>query len=166
MSSSMAHSTVSAFDIVRQLDRGGKLDNAPSNQRQNIATGLLRDRLYSQDFAGPISARASNILGPISRHRVADSLPHMKLASNAFRPGLVLGMLRVLCNGMCTAQRFQSDEQCHTCHVGCLDRPDSLSHYNECPRLYELLSPLWGQADLQPRRSHLLLDLVSQVFFA
>ena len=77
LSFSMAHSTVSAFDIVRQLDRGGKLDNAPNNQRQNITTGLLRDRLYSQDFAGPISARTSKILGPISRHRVRrEPAPH------------------------------------------------------------------------------------------
>ena len=160
----MAHSTVTAFDIVRQLDRGGKLNEAPNSRKQKIATGLLRDCVYSQDFAGPISVRASKILGPISRYRVADILHHMKLASNASRPGLAVGMLRVLCNGMCTAQRFHNDEEEHTCHVGCPDRPDSLSPYNECPLLYELLSSLRRQADSQPRRSHLLLDLISQVF--
>ena len=135
-----------------------------NSRKQKTATGLLRDCLYSQDFAGPISARASKILGPISRYRVADILLHMKLASNASRPGLAVGMLRVLCNGMCTAQRIHSDEQEHTCHVGCPDRPDSLSHCDECPRLYDLLSSLWRQADLQPRRTHLLLDVVSQLF--
>ena len=51
----------------------------------------------------------------------------MKLASNASRPGFAVGMLRVLCNGMRTAQRFRNDEQAHTCHTGCPDRPDSLS---------------------------------------
>ena len=76
---------------------------------------------------GPISVRASKILGPISRYRVTDILPHMKLASNASRPGLAVGLMRVLCNGVSTAQRFHNDEQEHTCHVGCLDGPDSLS---------------------------------------
>ena len=63
----MALSTANAFDIVRRL-RDGKLDEAPKNKKQNIATGLLRDKLYQQDFAGPISVRASKILGPISRY--------------------------------------------------------------------------------------------------
>ena len=47
--------------------------------------------------------RASKTLGPISRFRVADILPHMELVSNASRPGLAVGILRVLCNGMCSA---------------------------------------------------------------
>ena len=68
----MAHSTVNAFDTVRHLDCGGKLNDAPKNKKQKIATGLLRDRLYEQDFAGPISVRASKILGPIIMHLVLD----------------------------------------------------------------------------------------------
>ena len=47
LSSSMAHSTVNAFDIVQQLDRGGKLDDVPNNKKQKTATGLLRDRLWA-----------------------------------------------------------------------------------------------------------------------
>ena len=49
-------------------------------------------------------------LGPISRYRVADILPHLKLASNSSRPELTVGILRVLCNGLCTAQRFHTDD--------------------------------------------------------
>ena len=93
---------------------------------QKIATGLLRDKLYEQDIAGPIAVRASTILGPISRCRIADIVPHLKLASNASRPGLAVGILCVLCNGPCTAQRFHNDEQEHACHVGCPEKPDSL----------------------------------------
>ena len=44
-------------------------------KKQKIATGLLLDKLHKQDFAGPVSSRASRVLGPISRHRVADILP-------------------------------------------------------------------------------------------
>ena len=102
----MACSTANAFDIVCRLDRDGKLDEAPQNKKQKVATGLLRDKLYEQDFAGPISVRASNVLGPISRYRVADILHHMKLVSRASRPGLTVGVLRILCSGICTAQRF------------------------------------------------------------
>ena len=132
---------------------------------QKIAAGLLRHKLYEQDIAGPNAVRASRILGPISRYQIADILPHMKLASNASRLGLAVGILRVLCNGFFTAQRFHNDEEDHTCHVGCPDRPDSLSHYHECLRLYDLFSSFWRQAAVHPRRSHLLLDLISQVFF-
>ena len=78
-----------------------------------------------QDFAGPISLRASEVLGPVSRCRVADVQPHMKLVSRASCPGLIVGVLRILCNGRCTAQRFHTDEHDHTCRVGCPNEPDS-----------------------------------------
>ena len=106
---SMACSTADAFDIVCRLDRNGTLDEAPQNKKQNVATGLLLHKLHEQDFAGPISLRASKVLGPISRHRVADILHHMKLVSRASRPGLTFGVLRILCNGLCTALRFHTE---------------------------------------------------------
>ena len=82
---------MSAFDFVCQWDREGGLETAGQKQKQKIATGLLDSKLYAQDFAGPISARASRILGPISRHRITDILPHMKRVSCASRPGLTVG---------------------------------------------------------------------------
>ena len=78
---SMVLSTADAFDIVCRLDRNGTLHEAPQNKKQKIATGPLLDKLHKQDFAGPLSSRASKVLGPISRYRVADILPHMKLVS-------------------------------------------------------------------------------------
>ena len=45
-----------------------------------------------------------------------------------------------------------------------IDPTLSLSHYNECPRLYEVFYSLWGQAAMQPRSSHLFHDLISQIF--
>ena len=116
---SMACSTANAFDIVCSLDRDGKLDDVPQNKKQKVATGLLLDKLHDQDFAGPLSLRASKVLGPISRYRVADIDLHLKLVSRAPRPGLLLGFLRILCNGLCTAQRFHTEEHDHTCCVGC-----------------------------------------------
>ena len=136
---SMACSTANAFDIVCRLDRDGKLDEVP----QKVAAGLLLDKLHEQDFAGLISLRASKVLEPISRYRVADILPHMKLVSRASRLGLTVGVLRILCIGICTALRFHSEEHDHTCRVGCPNEPDSLSHYNECPRLYDMFTSFW-----------------------
>ena len=51
---SMACSTADTFNTVCRLDHDGKFDEAPQNKKQKVATGLLRDRLYEQDFAGPI----------------------------------------------------------------------------------------------------------------
>ena len=162
----MACSTADAFNIVCRLDHHGKPDEAPQNKKQKVANGLLRDKLYEQDFAGPISFRASKVLGPISRYRVADILLHMKLVSRASRPGLTVGVLRILCNGLCTAQRFHTEDLEHTCRVGCPNEPDSLSlsHHSECPRLYDMCRSLWRQATMRPRRNHLPHDLITQVF--
>ena len=88
-------STANAFDVVCRLDRNDTLDDFPKNKKQKTATGLLLDKLHKQDFAGPLSSRASRVLGPISRHRVADILHHMKLVSRASRPGLLVGFLRI-----------------------------------------------------------------------
>ena len=71
---SMALSTADAFDIVCRLDRNDTLDEVPQNKKQKIATWLFLDKLHKQNFAGPLSCRASRVLGPISRYRVADIL--------------------------------------------------------------------------------------------
>ena len=153
--SSMAYSTADAFDIVCRLDCNGTLDEVPQNKKQKVATGLFLDKLFQQDFAGPLSSHASKFPGPI--------VAHMKLVSRASRPGL-LGFLRILCNGLCTAQRFHTEDHDHTCRVGCPDEPDSLTHYNECPRLYNIFISFWRHATVLPQRNHLLHDLITRVF--
>ena len=132
--------------IVCRLDRDDTLDEVPQNKKQKVATGLLLDKLYNQDFAGPLSGRASRVLGPIGRHRVADILSHMKSVPRASRPGLLVRFLRIRCNGLCTAQRFHTEEHDHTCRIGCPNEPDSLTHYNECPRLYNIFISFWRHA--------------------
>ena len=100
----------------------------PPKESMDLSDEFLLSTLYEQDFAVPISLRASKVLGPISRYRVADILPHMKLVSRASRPGLTVGVLRILCTGLCTALTFHTEEHDHTCRVGCPNEPDSLSH--------------------------------------
>ena len=87
----------------------------------------------------------------------------MKIVSRASRPGLLVGFLRILCNGLCTAQRFHTAELDHTCRIGCPDEPDSLTHYNECPRLFTIFLSFWRHATILPQRN-LLHDLITRVF--
>ena len=85
------------------------LTKSHKNKKQKDATGLLLDKLLEEDFAGPVSSRASRVLEPISRHRVADILVHMKSVSHGSRPGLLVGFFRTQCNSLCRlciAQRF------------------------------------------------------------
>ena len=109
-------------------------------KKQNVASGLLLDKLHEQDLAGPLSLRASEVLGPIIRYRVADILPRMILVSRASRPGPAVGVLRILCNGFCTTLRFHTEEHDHMCRVGCPNEPHSLTHNNECLRLYNIFT--------------------------
>ena len=96
--------------------------------------------------------------------RVADILHHMKNVLRASRPGLLVGFLRILCNGLCTALRFHTEEFDHTCRIGCPDERNSLTHYNECPTLHSIFISLWRHATILPQRNHLLHDLITRVF--
>ena len=160
---SMALSTADAFDIVCRLDRNDTLDEVPQNKQQKVATGLLLDKLHKQDFAGPLASRASKVLGPISRHRVADILPHMKSVSRASRLGLLVGFLRILCNGLCTTQRIDTEEHDHTCRVGCPNEPDSLSHITMCvPGRTTSFFPSGDMLRYYHRRNHLFVARLDQ----
>ena len=80
------------------------------------------DKKEKANFATPIATRVSRAFGPVSEHLTAQILPQMSLASRASRPGLAVGLSRVLCSDMCSAQRFE--QRCRAC---CLDEPDSLA---------------------------------------
>ena len=161
---SMARSTADAFNKVCRLDRNGKLDEVSQDKKQKVATSLFCDKLHTQDFAGPISLRASKFLGLVSRYRIVDTLYYMKLASRASRPGRTLNF-HIFFNGLCTAQRFYAEGEEQTCKLDARMSPTlSVSHYNACPLLYNMFTSLLGHATVLPRRSHLLHDLITQVY--
>ena len=64
----MACGTADAFDFACRSDRGGKLVVKFHRKRRKVATGPPLDEVHEQDFAGPLSRRASKVLGPISRY--------------------------------------------------------------------------------------------------
>ena len=153
---SVARSTGDAFNIVCLLDHDGKLMSPHKTRSKNVPTRLLRDRQHTQDFAGPISLRASEVLGSISCY-------HMKLASRASRPGLTVG--------------------CASFATDCARLTDfTLRVMNECVVLDVRMNPtpsptttnalfcmvclfLFGDKQrVLPRITHLLHDLITQTF--
>ena len=120
-----------AHEYVHRIDRtGGKI--------QKAAMTLLCDTTLKSDFSIPIAARASRMFGSISEHLVAQVIPMIRNAAQASRAGLAVGILQVLCNGMCTAKRFHVDSEEQSCRVGCIDESDCLSHCNRCPLLCDI----------------------------
>ena len=73
---SMAFNTANAYDIVCRLDRDDTFDDVLPSKKQKVATGLLLDKLHKQDFAGPLSSRASRVLGPSTPVVLGASLFH------------------------------------------------------------------------------------------
>ena len=161
---SMAHSTMETYELACRLDHTGRIADCPNDKKQKAATTFLRDEIPKQDFAKPVAARLSRILGRVSRFRIAQILPQMKFASRASRPGLTVGLLRILCNGLCTAKRCHVEGEEQRCRVGCSDEPDSLSHHHECPLLYNFFASVWRQAIVLPRRGHLFQVLITEIF--
>ena len=138
-----------AYEYVRQMDRAGEIADSLSHRIREAATTLLCATI--RDFALPIARRASKVLGPNSRHHVAQIVPMIRNAARASRPGLAVGILRVLCNGMSTAKRFHVDIAEQTCRVGCPTEPDSLSHHSKCPLLSDIPVTIWRNAGIHLR---------------
>ena len=63
--------------------------------------------------------------------------------ANSRKPGLVIGALRIACNGLCTAARFHKAEDNLGCRLGCLEELDCLRHYNCCDILSDHLNSPW-----------------------
>ena len=165
LKTSMAHSKMEAYEYVRHLDHAGKIPSHPAikNKRPPRPCSAIQKR----DFTLTIATRATKILGPICRHLIAKILPMIMCnAARASRRGLAVGILRVLCNGMCTARRFHKDVEEQRCGAGCHCEPDSLclSHYNECPSLYNFVTTAWRNAAILPRGGHPFHDLITQIF--
>ena len=71
-------------------------------------------RLRTQDFAGVVPHGSCVQSVVIVLRKFCHT---MKRVSRASRPGLLVGFLRILCNGLCTARRFHNAENDHTLAV-------------------------------------------------
>ena len=83
-------------------------------------------------------------------------------AARASCPGLAVGILCVLCNGMCTAKRFHMDDEEEKCRVGYFVEPDLLSHNIEFSLLDNFVIAAWRNAAVRFRRENVFHDLITQ----
>ena len=156
---SMAFSTMEAYEFVCQKDRLGNVIDSPRHNMKKAATIFLSNTTQKREFSLPTARRASKVLGPISRHSITQVLSMVCAASRASHPGLAEGVLRVLCNGVCSSKRFHVENDDQSCTAGCLDEPDGLDHCNKCPRLSAVIEEFTRShrpsgAQEHPARNH------------
>ena len=122
---SMTYSIVDAHNLVCQLDRSSAIMGSPPHVVQRAATTLLCEVDQQRDLSRSLAKRATEISGPISRHRIGASSsrhPHCK-SRHSPRIGLIM------CNGLCTSRRFHVDDD-QGCRPGCHGQPDCLLSTN------------------------------------
>ena len=95
------------------------------------------------DIAKAICNRSNRVLGFVNQHRVHLLMKALCRTANSRKPGLVIGALRIACNGLCTAARFHKAEDNLGCRLGCLEELDCLRHYNCCHILSDHLNSPW-----------------------
>ena len=81
------------------------------------------------------------MLGFVSQHRVHLHTQGVCRTGNSCRRDLIVGALRIACNGLCTAAKFHNDEDDPGCRLGCTEAQDCLRHHNACPVLFKHLNP-------------------------
>ena len=127
---------------------------------------LLCDTTQKCDFALPIATRAyKNFLDrsvDTIRHHMAEIIPMIRHAARASRPGLAVGILRLLCNDRWTAKRLYVDNEEPTCRVGCLDEPDLSFPLQQCLHISNIFVAFWRIAGIHLRGDRFFHDLITQ----
>ena len=149
---SMTFHTANAFDIICRLDRDNALEEVPQYKK----TEKMLPPVYFwpscvHKTLQDLSSRASRVLGPISRHRIADILPHMTRGSCVFAlvyslASFASSVVGCVLHGDFTLQRAIT--------------PAVL----DAPRLYNIFLSFWRHAAILPPRICLLHDLISRMF--
>ena len=107
------------------------------------AATMLRLSGNILDIGKAICSRSNRVLGFVNLHRVHLLMKGLCRRANSRKPGLIVGALRIACNGLCTAARFHKAEDNLGCRLGCLEELDCLRHYNCCPILSNHLNSPW-----------------------
>ena len=86
---------------------------------------------------GPFAAAQNCVLGFVNQHRVHSVEKGLRPTANSCKAGLFVGALRIACDGLCTAARFDTAEENPGCLLGCHEVFDCLRHYHRCHSLSE-----------------------------
>ena len=100
------------------------------------AAAMLRQSGNILYIARDICSRSNRVLGFGSQHRVHLLMKGPCRTANSCKPGLVVGALRIACNGLCTAARFHTAEDNPGCRLECLEEHGCVRRRNCCPFLY------------------------------
>ena len=120
---------------------------------------MLRQRVNELGIANADCSPAESVSGFVSQHRVHLLMQIVCLTSNSCRRGLIVGALRIACNGLYTAARLHNDEDDPGCRLGCTEEQDCLRHFNACPVRFDHLNSLWPRVAESTERTVIFTDL-------
>ena len=82
------------------------------------------------------------------------------MTADTFNACMIVGALRIVCNGLCTASRFHTAEENSGYLPGCHEGIDCIRHYNRCPTFLipYVLCGLTPTKARYPRRSAVRSD--------
>ena len=95
------------------------------------------------DIATAVCSRSNCAIGFVKQHRVLSLMEGLCRTANSCKAGMVVGALRIVCNGLCTAGRFHTAVENPGYLLGCHEGLDCIRHYNQCHTLFESLCALW-----------------------
>ena len=108
--SSIAHFTTFASQLVSRMDSLRTLRDLPFHKLQSGSATKIRQRGKILDIATAICIHANCVLGFLNQHRVHSLMKGLCRTTNSCKAGLVVGVLRIACSGLCIAEE----------HPGCL----------------------------------------------
>ena len=126
--------------ICQQLSVALGASFSRRSPNESTAVALIQECEEPGSTSESVASRATNILGPISKHRITQILETFRTANRATRPCFAVARLRTLCNGLCTSQRFH---QIALDRDGCCGLSNDRRHFHECTRLAEAITYLW-----------------------
>ena len=93
------------------MDSLRSLGNVPPRKMQSGAAALIRQSGSILDIATALCSRSNSAVGFVDQHRVLSLMEVLRWTANSCKAGLVVGALRIACNGLCTAARFHTAEE-------------------------------------------------------
>ena len=122
MHSSIAHFTDAAFRLVTEWTGSRSLMDLPYHRMHSGAASMIRQSGNLLDIASAICSRSNCALRVFNQHRALSLTQGLCRTANTCKAGLIVGALRIACNGLCTAARFHSAGENSGCLFGCKDR--------------------------------------------
>ena len=131
-------SSVGSRTLGTEIDTGQR-----QKPRESGAAALMRQSGSILDVATALCSRSNTAIGFVSQHRVLSLMEGLCRTANSCKAGLVVGALRIACDGLCTAARFHAAEENPGCLLGCHDGLDCIRHHNRCSAPFESICSLW-----------------------